>query len=370
MVLNEHAADCTGWFGRVQLRNAPMDRRRRGLADDRVVTRKAPSPGPLPMSTATHHLMIMAYGGPDNLDEVRPYLQDVRNHRPTSDYIVDEITSRYRQIGGRSPILELTRAQAAGIELALNEQSDEGESWKVWVGMRHWHPFIKDVLAEMTEDGVTDTVSLVMAPHFSRMSIGAYFKRAADAESPVRLHEIESWKLLPGYLDALTDRISTALRKFPDNERDRVPVVYTAHSLPERIRTWDDPYERELRATLEALVERFPGQPWEWAYQSAAMTPDPWLGPDAGETIARLHAEGVRNLLICPIGFVCEHVEILFDIDVEFSQQADALGMRLERIEMLNDHPLLVSSLASMVRARVAEVELATPSLPGEQRSQ
>jgi len=312
-------------------------------------------------STATHHLLLLAYGGPNTLDDVEPYLLDVRNHRPTPDHIVEEIRDRYRQIGGRSPILELTKAEAAGIERALNDQADRGESWKVWVGMRHWHPFIKDVLAEMDAAGVTEAVGLVMAPHYSRMSIGAYFKRADEAGSPVRLRQVRSWNLLPGYLDALTERIRDALAKFPEGERDQVPVIFTAHSLPERIRTWDDPYERELQETVAALRERIPDQPWEWAYQSAAMTPDPWLGPDAGEVIARLHGEGVRNVLICPIGFVCEHVEILFDIDVEFRQQAERLGMHLERIEMLNDHPLLLASLAAMVREKVASGELVAP---------
>ncbi len=313
------------------------------------------------MTTATHHLMLLAYGGPNTLEDVRPYLLDVRSHRPTSDHIVEEITERYRQIGGRSPILELTSAEAAGIERALNAQAGEGESWKVWVGMRHWHPFIKDVLADMAGSGVTEAVGLVMAPHYSKMSIGAYFKRVAEAGSPVRLRQIQSWNLLPGYLDALTERIHDTLAKFPEDERDQVPVIFTAHSLPERIRTWDDPYERELRETVDALRERIPDQPWEWAYQSAAMTPDPWLGPDAGEVIARLHGEGVQNVLICPIGFICEHVEILFDIDVEFSQQARGLGIRLERIEMLNDHPLLLNALAAMVRDKVRTGDLAEP---------
>ncbi len=313
------------------------------------------------MTTATHNLMLLAYGGPDKLDDVGPYLLDVRNYRPTPDHIIEEITERYRQIGGRSPILELTNAEAAGIERALNDQADDGETWKVWVGMRHWHPFIKDVFADMTEAGVTEAVGLVMAPHYSKMSIGAYFKRADEAESPVRLRQISHWHLLPGYLDALSERVQDALRKFPEDERDQVPVIFTAHSLPERIRTWDDPYERELRETVAALRERLPDQPWEWAYQSAAMTPDPWLGPDAGEVIARLHGEGIRNVLICPIGFVCEHVEILFDIDVEFRQQAEKLGMHLERIEMLNDHPLLLSSLAAMVREKVASGDLVEP---------
>jgi ferrochelatase len=303
------------------------------------------------MTNATHHLMIMAYGGPDSLEDVRPYLMDVRNYRPTSDHVVDEITDRYRQIGGRSPILELTRAEAEGIERALNAAAEPGERWKVWVGMRHWHPFIKDTLAEMEAAGVTEAIGLVMAPHYSKMSIGAYFKRAAEAGSSISLHEISSWNLLPGYLDALTDRITDALTRFPEDERAGVPVIFTAHSLPERIRIWDDPYERELQETVEALRLRFPNQPTEWAYQSAAMTPDPWLGPDASEVIQRLHDAGQRNVLICPIGFVCEHVEILFDIDVEFQSRAQELGMRLERIEMLNDHPAMLNGLAELVRS-------------------
>jgi len=312
----------------------------------------------------TNHLFLMAYGGPDKLDDVRPYLMDVRNYRLTSDHIVDEITERYRQIGGRSPILELTNAQAAGIERALNGLADGGERWKVWVGMRHWHPFMKDVLAEMSTAGVERAVGLVMAPHYSRMSIGAYYKRIGEAESPIELVPIERWNLLPGYLDALAGRVRDGLATFPAGERNRVPVIFTAHSLPERIREWNDPYERELQETVAALRERLPGQPSEWAYQSAAMTPDPWLGPDASEVITRLHGEGVRNVLVCPVGFVCEHVEILFDIDVEFTHHAEKLGIRLERIEMLNDNPLMLSALAGLVRERAVEAELVPDTVP------
>ncbi len=295
----------------------------------------------------------MAYGGPNTLDDVRPYLMDVRNHRPTSDHIVEEITERYRQIGGRSPILELTRAEAAGIEAALNANTT-GERWRVWVGMRHWHPFLKDVLAEMQAAGVSETVAMVMAPHNSEMSVGAYFKRVQEAGVPIEILDIRSWNLLPGYLDALEDRVTEALSRFPEDIRGSVPVIYTAHSLPERIRTWDDPYERELQATVAAMRERLPDQPWGWAYQSAAMTPDPWLGPDASEVIRQYHDAGVRNVLICPIGFVCEHVEILYDIDIEFKHLADGLGIRLERIEMLNDHPKLLAGLAGLARERAA----------------
>jgi len=306
-------------------------------------------------SKATHHLLIMAYGGPDKLEDVRPYLLDVRNYRPTSDEIVAEITERYEQIGGRSPILELTRAEAAGIEEALNELAPEGERWKVWVAMRHWHPFIKDVLAEMEAAGVTKAVGLVMAPHYSYMSIGAYFKRIEEAGSSIEIAPVRSWALNPGYLDGLHDRISDALEKFPEAERSDVPIIFTAHSLPERILERNDPYPDELRSTVDALVERLPGREWHWAYQSAAMTADPWLGPDASEVIAQLHREGKKNVLICPVGFICEHVEILFDIDVEFRQQADELGMHLERIEMLNDHPAMLTGLAQVARGRAVD---------------
>ena len=304
---------------------------------------------------ATHHVLMMAYCGPDKIEDVRPYLLDVRNYRPTSEEIMHEITDRYRQIGGRSPILELTRAEAKGLEDSLNGHSESADTWRVWVGMRHWHPFIKDVLADMQADGVERCVSLVMAPHYSRMSIGAYYKRLEEADSPIEIAKVEHWHLNPGYLDALQNRIESALLKFPEDVRSSVPIIFSAHSLPERILEWNDPYPRELQETVQALTKRLPDRTWEWAYQSAAMTPDPWLGPDASEVISRLHEQGHRHVLMCPIGFVCEHVEILFDIDVEFLQHANALDMQLERIEMLNDHPTMLSGLADVVRDRARE---------------
>lgn len=305
----------------------------------------------MPISALTRNVLVMAYGGPRSLDDVRPYLLDVRNYRPTSEEVFHEITERYAQIGGRSPILELTQAQASALQTALNQNEDgDIDTWRVWVGMRHWHPFIKDVLAEMVEAGVTSAVGLVMAPHYSRMSIGAYYKRLADAGAPITIAPIERWHLLPGYLQAMTERVRAALARFPAEDRASVPVIFTAHSLPERILEWDDPYPRELRETVAALTERLPGQPITFAYQSAAMTPDPWLGPDTGEIIAQMAAAGERYLLIAPIGFVCEHVEILYDIDIEFARQAGALGLRMERTEMLNDHPALIAGLAGLVR--------------------
>ena len=301
-------------------------------------------------------VLMMAYGGPDKLEDVRPYLLDVRNYRPTPDHLVHEIAERYAAIGGRSPILERTNAQADALQTALNANLDGDEQgWQVFVGMRHWHPFIKDVLAEMAGAGHRRAVGLVMAPHYSRMSIGAYYARVEEADAPVEVAPIERWHLLPDYLDALAERVRAALGKFPDEVRGEVPVICTAHSLPERILSWNDPYPRELSETVAALAERLGPQPHAFAYQSAAMTSDPWLGPDAGEVIARYADEGIRHVLITPIGFVCDHVEVLYDVDVDLRQQAEALGVRLERIEMLNDHPTMIAGLADLVRRRAAE---------------
>ena len=292
-------------------------------------------------------VLVMAYGGPNNLDEVEPYLMDVRGYRPTSPDIVHEVRERYREIGGRSPILERTWSQARALESILNTG---GQEFKAFVGMRHWHPFIEDTLAEMREQGIERTVGLVMAPHYSRMSIEAYFKNVEKADSPIQIARVNDWHVLPEYLNALAERVQSALERFPEPVRADVPVIFTAHSLPERILEWDDPYPQQLHETVEALMKILGPHPHAFAFQSAAISTEPWLGPDASELINRFADEGKRNLLICPIGFVCEHVEILYDIDIVYQALAKTLGIRLERIDMLNDEPEMIAGLAGLVR--------------------
>ena len=299
-------------------------------------------------------VLVMAYGGPNELKDVEPYLLDVRGYRPTSIEIIAEVRERYREIGGRSPILEQTRAQADALEAALN--ADGPGLFKVFVGMRHWHPFIKDTLAEMTAEGITSVVGLVMAPHFSQMSIAAYYKRVEEAGLPIKLARIEDWHLLPGYIDALTSRVRAALEKFPEDVRDETPIIFTAHSLPERILANGDPYPIQLRETMNAIMERLGPHPHQFAYQSAAISSEPWLGPDAGSVLERLAAEGKKHALIAPIGFVCEHVEVLYDVDIVFKHQAEKLGMQLERIEMLGTAPRMIFGLAALVREKALEI--------------
>ena len=301
-------------------------------------------------------VMVMAYGGPGSLDEVGPYLADIRGGRPTSEELLHEITERYRQIGGRSPILQLTTAQAKGIERALNDDAAaaDGVRYRAYVGMRHWHPYIGDVAGKMLADGVDEVVGVVMAPHFSRMSIGAYMgkldKALAEHGAAIPVHKVESWKDEPSFIEAITRRIRLALLKFPEEVRADVPILFTAHSLPSRILESNDPYPEELQTSVRLVAEQLQPKDHRWAFQSQGASAEPWLGPTVEDTLHQLADEGHKNLLLVPIGFVCDHVEVLFDVDIEHRHQAEELGIRLERIEMLNDDSGLANAVAAAVR--------------------
>jgi protoporphyrin/coproporphyrin ferrochelatase len=292
-------------------------------------------------------VLVMAYGGPDRMEDVGPYIMDVRSHRPTSDTLIEEMRHRYARIGGRSPILERTNAQAAALATALRSL---GMDIPVYVGMRHWHPYIADVMRRMHSDGVTRAVGLVMAPHYSRMSIGAYARKVEEADLPIDVRMIESWHLLPEFIDAVETRVHRALERFPESVRDSVPILFTAHSLPARIVADGDPYVTQLEATFDALRSRMGSRDCRFAWQSAAMTPEPWLGPDAGDVMESMASAGERNVLFAPIGFTSDHVEILFDIDVEYRERAERLGVHLERIDMVNDDAHMMRGLAGCVR--------------------
>jgi len=295
-------------------------------------------------------VLLMAYGGPGSLDDVEPYLLDVRGGRATSPELVHEIRERYARIGGRSPILELTRAQAAATGHALGG----GDDFQVYVGMRHWHPYIREAMDEIAGAGHRRVVGVVMAPHYSAMSVGAYEKKlleAADGRLETAL--VRSWGDHPAFLDAVAGRVAKALRRFPDPSA--VQVIFTAHSLPQSILAAGDPYPEELRASAAAVAARRGLDGWRFAYQSAGATHDAWLGPDAGDVITELAAAGREAFLLVPIGFVCDHVEILYDIDVEYRALAERLGVRLERTASLNDDPGLVAAVADVARTAARE---------------
>ena len=296
-------------------------------------------------------VLLMAHGGPNQLEEVEPYLLDVRGGRATPPALLAGTRAHYARIGGRSPIRERTEAQAAALARAL------GPRFPVYLGMRHWHPYIADTVARIVADGHRRLVGIVLAPHYSALSVGAYEKKLMEAAAgkPLEVAVVRRWGEHPRFLDAVVARVARALERFPSPER--VQVIFTAHSLPQRILANGDPYPDEFRASITGVVGRLRPIAWHQAYQSAGAggKAEPWLGPDAGEVVTELARQGHDQFLIVPIGFVCDHVEILYDVDVEYRELATRLGVRLERTESLNDDPLLVASLADLARTAAAE---------------
>lgn len=291
-------------------------------------------------------VVLMAYGSPSEPEDVRPYLEDVRGGRPVSDEAVAELAERYRRIGG-SPLDDVTEAQRAALERELGAP--------VFVGMKHWRPRIAEAVEAALAAGATRIVGLVLAPHYSRLSVGGYRERLEDAlAGRAELVLVESWHDEPAFVDALAERVRGT----------DAWVVFTAHSLPERILV-DDPYRQQLLETSSLVAERAGLERWSFAFQSASTTGEPWLGPDVLEELERLRAEGVGKVLVAPVGFVSDHLEILWDLDVVAREKAEELGLELERIESLNDDPAFVRALASVVeRAREEQ-----PLLPGRSGS-
>ena len=293
----------------------------------------------------------MAYGTPEHLSEVAPYYRDILGGRDPRPEAVAELTERYRRVGGKTPLLETARSVANLLEERLNLE-DADASWRVYVGMKHWHPYIAEAVERILADGVDELVALPLAPHYSSMSIAGYREAMArsmeQASSPPRTRFIESWHANPPFTAFTAQRIRDALPRFDAASSD-VEVLFTAHSLPARIVDEGDPYPQELTESAAAIAEAAGVASWRFAYQSAAKTGTPWLRPDILESIEQIADEGGKNVLVVPFGFVCDHLEILFDIDIAAMQAATGLGVRLMRIEMPNDSPCFVEALFDLV---------------------
>jgi ferrochelatase len=275
----------------------------------------------------------MAYGSPTELTDIRPYLEDIRGGRPVSEEAVEELTERYRRIGGHSPLDDVTEAQRAALEIELE--------LPVFVGMKHWRPRITEAADRAVAGGADVVVGIVLAPHYSKLSIDGYRERLAEAlAGRAELRFVESWHTHEPYIAVLADRVRGTDAR----------VVFTAHSLPARILDEGDPYRDQLLETSQLIAERAGLDSWSFAFQSASPSGEPWLGPDLLEELDSLHERGVEHVLVCPIGFVSDHLEILWDIDVEARERAVELGLRLDRIESLNDDPAFIGGLADLCR--------------------
>lgn len=298
-------------------------------------------------------VILMAYGSPDNLDQVAAYYTDIRRGSPPPPELLEELKDRYRAIGGGSPLSRLVEAQRTALE---GELARRGRPIPVYAGMRHIAPRIADVVGRLAEDGAERFVAIALAPQQS--SNGAGYRRAVEgalaaqaaAGKPAPTHSVvASWHDAPGFIEALAAAVREALGRFPDPST--VTVIFTAHSLPARVVAEGDVYPEEVRHTADLVAERLGLKHVEHAFQSAGRTGEPWLGPELLATLRRLAGDGVRDVLVAPVGFVADHLEVLYDIDIEARAAATELGMHLERPRSMNDDPTFIASLADVATA-------------------
>jgi len=295
-------------------------------------------------------VVVMAYGTPATPTDVEAYYTHIRRGRaPTPEQLADLI-ARYDAIGGISPLAQRTEAQRAALQAALDERAP-GRT-RVVLGQKHAAPFIEDAVDALAAEHTERVVGLVLAPHFSGLSVGEYQRRLSTAatEHGQRTAGVESWHMEPSYLQFLTDATRDALAPLPE----RTKVLFTAHSLPERVLV-DDPYPDQLRESAAAVAEatgldRWAG--WSVAWQSAGRTPEPWIGPDVLDVIRDLAETGAADgVLVCPQGFVSDHLEVVYDLDIEAQRVADAVGLAFARTRVLNDDPSVLGALADRVLA-------------------
>jgi ferrochelatase len=287
----------------------------------------------------------MAYGTPAGPDDVEAYYTHIRRGRPPTPEQLADLQGRYDAIGGVSPLLARTRAQVAGVQAAL------GNDFVCALGLKHAAPFIEDGVAELLAVGVERIVGLVLAPHYSALSVGEYHARAVAAVGEARPYAgVQSWHLEPDLIALLAQRVKAALARFPS--ATGVETLVTAHSLPARVIEMRDPYPQQLWETAEAVMAAagVADAAWRLAWQSAGRTPEPWLGPDIREVIKTLAGEGFNGVVVCPAGFTSDHLEVLYDVDIQARAVAEELGMRLERTDSLNDDVRLCALLADVIR--------------------
>jgi len=290
-------------------------------------------------------VLLIAHGSPERVEDIPEFLQNISRGRPMPEAVVKEVQHRYSLIG-TSPLTRITRAQADGVARELGLPA--------YVGMRNWHPFIADSLKQMTADGVERAVAICLAPHNSRTSVGLYKQVLFGNQVPFPIDFVEEWHDHPLLIEAFAGKLGAGWREASTTHGAPLPVLFTAHSVPQRTVAEGDPYEVQTRETAALVAARVPEiGAWRFAFQSQGMSGGEWLGPTVEDTITSLHDAGHKGVFVQPIGFVCDHVEILFDIDILFREFAAARGMQLYRAESLNDSPTFLRAVADVARTRL-----------------
>ena len=297
----------------------------------------------------------MAFGGPNSAEEVEPFLQEVLGREVPAKRL-HRVKERYRLIGGRSPILEITLRQARGLERNLNAQDPR---FKVYVGMRHWHPFIAETLGQILRDGIRRVVALSLSPYQSKMSTEPYvlaLQRAmAASKGAIEVSVAKGWHTHPLFLQALAEKLKEGLLQFPTEVRHRVHIIFSAHSLPKRAIT-GDPYVEQIEATIRGIIGITGPLPWRLGFQSRGGKGGAWLDPEVTTVLRELMEEGYQEVLMVPVGFVSDNVETLFDIDILYKQQAESMGMSFRRSPSLNDSDTFIGALSHIVHEHLAAI--------------
>jgi len=298
-------------------------------------------------------LLLLAFGGPRSLDEVEFLLTRLFKGRKPSPEQLDRVKERYRLIGGSSPLPEITWGQAKALEKKLNAK---GYPFKSYVGMRYGHPLIEETMKEILRDGIKRVIAIPMAPFRSRASTGAYVEEVNRVQKnlggALEISFVEGWHLHPLFLEAIREKIREGLKEFNQEERKGARLLFTAHSLPKSI-VKNDPYASEIEASIKGVLEGIEASPWHMAYQSKGGGSEEWVGPDVESVLEDLSKEKIREVLVVPIGFVSDHIEILYDIDILYRKKAESLGMILKRSPSLNNSEKFIEALAAMVEEHI-----------------
>jgi ferrochelatase len=295
-------------------------------------------------------VLIMAYGTPSSPEAIEPYYTRIRHGRAPTQELLDDLTRRYQAIGGISPLRERTDAQVNGIREQLEELAPG--RFEVRFGSKYEPPLLEEPAASFVADGFEKVIGLVLAPHSSSMSTVQYMERAASQLADVEFITIGEWWDFPGFADLVAKRVRDALHEIPTERRESALVLFSAHSLPERILANGDTYPEQLRASAREVAAAIGTTNWDIAWQSAGRTPEPWIGPDILDVLRTKAAEGVTDIVSCPIGFVSDHLEVLFDIDIEAQAVAHEVGLNVVRTKSLNDDPDFMRLLAEVVLSR------------------
>ena len=298
-------------------------------------------------------VLLLAFGGPESLDSVEPFLRSVLSRRPLTEEKVQKAKERYKTIGGKSPLLDITKRQARALQSELSRVYDD---LRVYIGMRHWHPYINDTLQEMSRDGINKAVAVSMAPQNSKASTGGYTKAVREAlektSTTLEVGFVETWHNNPYFLQALARKIEEGLSKFPEEKRKDVHIIFSAHSLPLRL-VENDPYVDQINETISGVLDLIGPRDYTLAYQSKGGAPVEWLGPDVDSVLEKLAKKDNKDVLLVPVGFVTDHVETLYDIDVVYRKKAESVGLDFKRTESFNDSPEFIEALSKIISEKL-----------------